>query len=67
MSNVLIVLFHLNDVESSDSASKNLMHLIFGTGQLKYPALFGLKESDINQAYEAAETQREKAKFGVLD
>ena len=52
---------------SAITVTKNLMHLVFGTGQLKYPALFGLKESDINQAYEAAETQREKAKFGVLD
>ena len=43
------------------------MHLMFGTGQLKHPALFGLKESDINEAYEASETKREKAKFGVLD
>ena len=52
---------------SAITVTKNFMHLIFGTGQLKYPALFGLKESDINQAYEASETQREKAKFGVLD
>ncbi len=52
---------------SAITVTKNLMHLIFGTGQLKYPAMFGLKESDINQAYEAAETEREKAKFGVLD
>ena len=52
---------------SAITVTKNLMHLIFGTGQLKYPALFGLKDSDINQAYEATETQREKAKFGVLD
>ena len=43
------------------------MHLMFGTGQLKNPALFGLKEADINDAYQAAETKREKAKFGVLD
>ncbi len=52
---------------SAITVTKNLMHLIFGTGQLKYPALFGLKESDINEAYEATETKREKAKFGVLD
>ena len=52
---------------SAITVTKNLMHLIFGTGQLKYPAMFGLKASDINSAYEAAETQREKAKFGVLD
>ncbi len=52
---------------SAITVTKNLMHLIFGTGQLKYPALFGLKESDINEAYEASETKREKAKFGVLD
>ena len=52
---------------SAITVTKNLMHLIFGTGQLKYPALFGLKDSDINEAYEATETKREKAKFGVLD
>lgn len=52
---------------SAITVTKNFMHLMFGTGQLKNPALFGLKESDINEAYEAAETQREKAKFGVLD
>ena len=52
---------------SAITVTKNFMHLAFGTGQLKHPALFGLKESDINDAYEAAETKREKAKFGVLD
>ena len=52
---------------SAITVTKNLMHIIFGTGQLKYPVLFGLKESDINEAYEATETKREKAKFGVLD
>ena len=52
---------------SAITVTKNFMHLLFGTGQLKHPALFGLRESDINQAYEAAETKREKAKFGVLD
>ncbi len=49
------------------TVTKNLMHLMFGTGQLKHPGMFGLKESDINEAYTASETQREKAKFGVLD
>ena len=52
---------------SAITVTKNFMHLMFGTGQLKHPALFGLKESDINEAYEATETKREKAKFGVLD
>ena len=52
---------------SAITVTKNFMHLMFGTGQLKRPALFGLKESDINEAYEASETKREKAKFGVLD
>ncbi len=52
---------------SAITVTKNFMHLMFGTGQLKNPALFGLKESDINDAYQAAETKREKAKFGVLD
>jgi preprotein translocase subunit SecD len=49
------------------TVTKNFMHLMFGTGQLKHPSLFGLKESEINEAYEATETQSEKAKFGVLD
>ena len=49
------------------TVTKNFMHLIFGTGELKYPALFGLRKDEIGTAYKASETKREKAKFGVLD
>ncbi len=49
------------------TVTKNFMHLIFGTGQLKHPGWFGLKQSDINQAFTADETKREKARFGILD
>ncbi len=49
------------------TVTKNFMHLIFGTGELKYPALFGLRKDEIGTAYTASETKREKAKFGVLD
>ena len=49
------------------TVTKNFMHLIFGTGDLKYPALFGLKKEEIGQAYEVNETKREKARFGILD
>ena len=42
-------------------------YVIFGTGELKYPALFGLKRDEIGTAYAGTETKREKAKFGVLD
>ncbi len=52
---------------SAITITKNFMHLIFGTGELKYPALFGLKESEIGKAYEATETKRENARFGILD
>ena len=52
---------------SAITVTKNFMHLIFGTGELKYPALFGLKESEIGKAYEATETKRENARFGILD
>ena len=52
---------------SAITITKNFMHLIFGTGELKYPQLFGLKKEEIGKAYEAKETKREKAKFGVLD
>ncbi len=49
------------------TVTKNFMHLIFGTGELKHPALFGLKKEEIGESYRAAETQREKARFGILD
>lgn len=52
---------------SAITITKNIMHLVFGTGDLKYPALFGLKQNEIGKAFEAKETKREKAKFGVLD
>ena len=52
---------------SAITVTKNFMHLIFGTSELKYPQLFGLKEEEIQNAYVAQETKREKAKFGVLD
>ncbi|MBR2387010.1 protein translocase subunit SecD [bacterium] len=52
---------------SAITITKNYMHLIFGTGDLKYPALWGLKDSDIKAGYQAQETKKEKAKFGVID
>ena len=52
---------------SAITVTKNFMHLVFGSKELKYPELFGLKKEDIQNAYVAVETKREKAKFGVLD
>lgn len=52
---------------SAITVTKNFMHLVFGSSELKYPELFGLKKEDIENAYVATETKREKAKFGVLD
>ena len=52
---------------SAITVTKNFMHLIFGTGELKYPALFGLSKDEIGKGYEATETKREKARFGILD
>lgn len=49
------------------TVTKNFMHLIFGTGELKHPGLFGLKKEEIGASYQASETQREKARFGILD
>jgi len=49
------------------TVTRNLMHLIFGTGELKYPKLFGLKQEEIGQATVFEETKREKARFGILD
>lgn len=52
---------------SAITITKNFMHLIFGTGELKYPGLFGLRADEIGTSYTAVETKREKARFGVLD
>ena len=52
---------------SAITITKNIMHLVFGTGELRYPQLFGLKKTEIGKAFEVKETKREKAKFGVLD
>ena len=52
---------------SAITITKNIMHLVFGTGELKYPQLFGLKKEEIGKAFEVKETKREKAKFGVLE
>jgi len=52
---------------SAITVTKNFMHLVFGTSELKYPELFGIKKEEIAKANKAQETKREKAKFGVLD
>lgn len=52
---------------SAITITKNIMHLVFGTGELRYPQLFGLRKDEIGKAFEVKETKREKAKFGVLD
>ena len=49
------------------NVTKNFMHLIFGTGNLKNPALFGLRPEEIGEGYNVVETKRKKAKFGILD
>lgn len=49
------------------TVTRNMMHIIFGTGELKYPKLFGLKKEEIGQATVFEETKREKARFGILD
>ncbi len=52
---------------SAITITKNFMHLIFGTGNLKHPEWFGIKKSEIGEGFQAVETSREKAKFGILD
>lgn len=52
---------------SAITITKNIMHLVFGTGELKYPQLFGLRKDELGKAFEVTETKREKAKFGVLE
>ncbi len=52
---------------SAITVTKNFMHLVFGSSEMKYPQLFGIRPEEIQNAYKAQETKREKAKFGVLD
>ena len=52
---------------SAITITKNFMHLVFGTGNLKNPALFGLRADEIGEGFKVVETKREKAKFGILD
>jgi preprotein translocase subunit SecD len=52
---------------SAITITRNFMHLVFGTGKLEKPWLFGLTQDEIDQEYQAVETSREKAKFGILD
>ena len=52
---------------SAITITKNFMHLVFGTGNLKNPALFGLRPDEIGEGFNVVETKREKAKFGILD
>jgi preprotein translocase subunit SecD len=52
---------------SAITITKNFMHLVFGTGNLKHPEWFGLKQSEIGEGFKVTETKREKAKFGILD
>lgn len=52
---------------SAITVTKNFMHLIFGTENLKNPALFGLKKEEIGNNAHVVETKRENAKFGILD
>ena len=52
---------------SAITITKNFMHLAFGTGNLKNPALFGLRPEEIGEGFQVVETKREKAKFGILD
>ena len=47
---------------SAITITKNFMHLIFGTGELKYPALFGLRSEEIGKGFEVTETKRENAR-----
>jgi len=52
---------------SAITVTKNFLLLIFGTKTLTNPWIFGLKKGEIGTAYQATESKKENAKFGVLD
>ncbi|MCK7484406.1 MAG: protein translocase subunit SecD [Bacillus subtilis] len=47
------------------TATKALMRLVFGTGQLKHPEWFGLSKENIKKAIDIQDTDPRKAKLGV--
>jgi preprotein translocase subunit SecD len=49
------------------TVTKTFMHLVFGSGKLKHPALFGLREDQIAKGTSFEDTNPRKAKFGVID
>src|SRR5574344_53492 len=49
------------------TVTKNFMHLFFGSGELHHPEFFGIKKEDVQNGFQATDTKREKARFGVLD
>ncbi len=52
---------------SAITVTRNFMHLLFDGERFKSPKYFRVKESEIVKGFEAEDTKREKAKFGVLD
>ena len=63
---VLVVGF-LVSMFSAITVTRNFMHLLFDAGSFRDPKFFRIKESYIQKNFEAEDTKREKAKFGVLD
>jgi len=49
------------------TVTKNIMHLVFGSGELTHPGWFGLKKEEIGKAISFEETTARKAKLGVID
>lgn len=49
------------------TVTKTLMHLVFGSGKLKHPGFFGLKEDQIAKGLSFEDTNPRKAKFGIID
>jgi preprotein translocase subunit SecD len=49
------------------TVTKNIMHLMFGAGELTHPGWFGLKKEEIGKAVSYSDTDPRKAKLGVID
>ena len=52
---------------SAITVTRNFMHIIFDSEGFRNPKLFGVKPEEISESYKSEETERSKAKFGVLD
>jgi preprotein translocase subunit SecD len=64
---ITLVIGVLISMFTAITVTKTFMHLFFGSGQLKHPGWFGLKQDQIAKSSGFEDTNPRKARLGVLD